>query len=316
MLPPLAIAAGLDLYLTLLFIGAAPTTGLWELPLPGALGDLHSPGVLAMVGAFYMAELAAERFPAAALVWNAFHAVIRPVSGALLALLLLGDQSLPVIVAGSLVAGAIASVSHGVRTGAWVLRGLGDVEGPSRVLLSLAEDAVVLGAISLAFHAPLWAFGCSLALLLGASPFVRPLLRAFRYAIRLGVARVFRTIGPRRWHGEEELPDWITAALADDDEAVASAASSRGCPAGAWRLRGAPRFAVGWIVVRGGRAFFLFGPRRRPGRVDLATHPPAAVHDRDLFRRIELDGDGAPAFLFVGSTGPSTESLRAELVSR
>ena len=32
-LPALALAAGVDLYLTLLFIGAAPTTGLWDLSL-------------------------------------------------------------------------------------------------------------------------------------------------------------------------------------------------------------------------------------------------------------------------------------------
>ena len=95
MLPPLALAAGVDLYLTLLFIGAAPTMGLWEAPLPGALSDLDSPGVLIMVGTFYVLEFAAERFPPAALLWNAFHAIIRPVSGTLLALLILDGQPLP-----------------------------------------------------------------------------------------------------------------------------------------------------------------------------------------------------------------------------
>ena len=66
-LPPLAVAAGVDLYLTLLFLAAAPTTGLWETPLPGALGDLDPPGVLVMVGAFYILEFAAERAPPSAL---------------------------------------------------------------------------------------------------------------------------------------------------------------------------------------------------------------------------------------------------------
>lgn len=313
-LPPLAIAAGIDLYLTLLFIGAGSATGLWEPPLPGALGDLDPPAVLAMVGAFYVAELVAERFPASALVWNAFHAVIRPVSGALLALLLLDGESLPLIVAGSLAAGALASVAHGVRTGAWVLHGLGEAPGPSRLLVSLAEDAVVLGAVALAIQAPLWGVGVALLVLLGASPFARSLLRAFRYAIVLGIGRVFRTIGPRRWRRAEELPDWAASALANDDGALEHAASSRGCPAAAWRLEGAPRFAIGWIVVRGGRAVFLFRRRRgRVDRVDLAGRRAASVRDRDLFRRVELGADGARSFLFIGSTGPSAESLRAEL---
>ena len=52
-LPPLAIAAGIDLYLTLLLIVAAPTLGLWP-ELPGALGDLDSPSVLITVGVFYL----------------------------------------------------------------------------------------------------------------------------------------------------------------------------------------------------------------------------------------------------------------------
>lgn len=83
-LAPLAIAAGIDLYLTLLFLGVMPTTTWWSDPLPGALGDLDSLGIMVMLGGFYLLEFAAERFPTATLVWNAFHTVIRPVSGALL----------------------------------------------------------------------------------------------------------------------------------------------------------------------------------------------------------------------------------------
>ncbi|HSG49968.1 MAG TPA: DUF4126 domain-containing protein, partial [Longimicrobiales bacterium] len=160
-LPALSLAAGVDLYLTLLFIGAAPTTGLWELPLPGALGDLDSPGVLIMVGAFYVAEFTAERFPVPALIWNAFHAVIRPVSGALLALLLLDGQGLPVLLVGTVVGGALASLAHTVRTGAWVLRGFTDTKHPAPLLVSVAEDVVVLGVVSLALDAPLWALGAA-----------------------------------------------------------------------------------------------------------------------------------------------------------
>ncbi|HKJ00898.1 MAG TPA: DUF4126 family protein, partial [Longimicrobiales bacterium] len=114
-LPPLALAAGVDLYLTLFFLGAAPATGLWE-NLPGALGELHAPGVLLMVGSFYVAELAAEGWPSAALFWNAFHAIIRPLAGALLALLLLDGQPVAVQASGAAAAGLIASAAHASRT--------------------------------------------------------------------------------------------------------------------------------------------------------------------------------------------------------
>ena len=119
-LTTLAVAAGVDLYLTLLLIGAAPTLGLWPLPLPGALGDLDSPSVLVTVWTFYLLEFAAERFPPAALAWSAFYAIIRPVSGALLAFLVLDGQPLILILIGAVVSAALASDAHGTRSWASV----------------------------------------------------------------------------------------------------------------------------------------------------------------------------------------------------
>ncbi|MDX1646816.1 MAG: DUF4126 domain-containing protein [Longimicrobiales bacterium] len=313
MLPPLAVAAGVDLYLTLLFIGAAPTMGLWTLPLPGALGDLDSPQVLIMVGTFYLAELAAERFAPAALVWNAFHAVIRPVSGALLALLLLDAQPLIVAVLGSLLGGGLASLAHGVRTGQWVLHGFGEREGPARALVSLAEDAAVLGLVSLSLDAPLWAFAVSVGAVAAASPLALSRVRAFAYAIRLGVDRVFRPLGLRKWRREDELPNWISQAQRDGGESPVWTETLRGCPAGGWRLKGAPHFVTGWIIVRGDAPHFVFKNRRGVVRIELGSGDRGVVRDGDLYRRIDLDPDGSGAVLLVGWSGPSTESLEAEL---
>ena len=312
MLPPLALAAGVDLYLTLLFIGAAPTTGLWATPLPGALGDLASPQVLVMVGAFYVAEFTAERFPPAGLAWNAMHAVIRPVSGLLLALLLLDGQPLPLVIGGSVLGGLLASVAHGVRTGAWVLHELEGREGPSPGLVSLAEDAVVLGVVALSFDAPLWAFGISLVLLAATAPLTPSRVRAFVYAIRLGVGRIFRPLGLRRWRRDDELPEWVTRTLHGDEGSLAFGDALRGCPAGGWRLPRTSGFAVGWIVVRGGAPIFVHRRGGRPHVVALDDTGGRGVRDGDLYRRIDLDSEGAPAFLLVGWSGPSTESLSAE----
>ena len=109
-LPPLALAAGVDLYLTLLSSGPLPGPGWWD-TLPGALGDLGAPGVVLIVGSFYLLEFLAEAWPSAALFWNAFHAIIRPLAGALLALLLLDGQSASVVVPGA-VAGRPARIGR------------------------------------------------------------------------------------------------------------------------------------------------------------------------------------------------------------
>lgn len=312
-LPALALASGVDLYLTLLFLGAAPTTGLWEVPLPGALGDLDSPFVLITVGAFYIAEFAAERFPVSALVWNTLHAVIRPVSGALLALLLLDGQSLPIVVGGAVAGGMLAAWAHSVRTGAWVLkdfRSSGDAasDGPSPLLISVAEDVAVLGTVSLTLDFPVWSVCVAAFLLLATAPIARSRGRAFAYAIRLGIVRVFRTLGLRRWRRSDELPDWVAASFRDGD-------ALRGCPVGAWRLPGAPRFAIGWIVVRGGRPLFLYRTRKGARRLELADRPAASVRDRDLYRQIDFGGGRDATVMVVGWAGPSTESLEAEFSS-
>jgi hypothetical protein len=310
-LPPLAVAAGVDLYLTLLLIGAAPTLGLWPLPLPGALGDLDSPSVLITVGVFYLLEFAAERFPPAALAWNAFHAVIRPVSGALLALLILDGQPLLVVLAGAVTGAALASAAHGMRSGGSVLRWLGAGVAPSILLVSLAEDVLVIGLVSLSLDVSPAAIAITAIaglLLLGESP---SLLRAFAFAVWLAVGHVFRPLRPRRWTGADDMPPWVVRAL-KDDELFAPGGALRGTRAAAWRLQGRRRFQIGWVVARGGAPLFVSRPRGSAVCIDLGTLEVEALLDEGLYRRIDLRSNGPAPFVLFGSDGPSTESLRAE----
>ena len=316
-LPPLAVAAGVDLYLTLLLIGAAPTLGLWDLPLPGALDDLDSPSVLITVGLCYLAEIVAERFPPSAVVWNAFHAIIRPVSGALLALLLLDGEPLWLVAAGSALAGLLASMAHGIRSGWAVLRWLGAGPTPPTRLVSLAEDVLVIGVVSLTLDAPAPALALTGLVLVVVTPFTRSLLRAFAFAIGLIGGRIFVTLRQRRWSAADELPDWVAATLENDD-VLAPGGALRGTRVGAWRLPGAPRFVVGWVVVRGGSPVFVFRRSRvlpgsrRPQRLDLGALDARAVYESDLFHRLDLGDGSARPFLLFGLGGPSVASLRAE----
>src|SRR5690606_29750819 len=147
LLLPLAVAAGIDLYLTLLLIGAAPTLPWWTDPLPGALGDLDAPAILMVLGIVYIAEFAAERRPSSALVWNGVHALIRPVSSALLAALLLHGQGPSVLFGGSLAAGLVSWWAHAVRSGGAILRWLDPEPDPSVLLVSMFEDVLVLALV-------------------------------------------------------------------------------------------------------------------------------------------------------------------------
>ena len=308
-LPPLALAAGVDLYLTLLLLGAAPSTGWWG-SLPGALGDLHSTGVLVMAGSFYLMELAAEGWPSAALFWNAFHAIIRPLAGALLALLLLDGQPLTVVVPGAAVAGLMASAAHAARTGGGVLFWLDSAKHPNRVLVALLEDVAVLGLVVLLLDQPLWALAAAGVIVSASLRVAGSQVRAFAFAVRLVWARAWQTLGQPRWDDPESFPRWVRDALAGD--VMAPGGGLRGCPAGGHRLPGAPRFATGWVVVRGDTPLFVYPRRGGLGSVDLGTLHADEVSESAFFRRVALSSGGGPANLYVGLDGPGIESLRAE----
>ena len=309
-LPPLAIAAGIDLYLTLLLIGAAPTLGLWP-ELPGALADLDSPSVLITVGVFYLLEFTAERFPTAALAWNAFHAIIRPVSGALLALLILDGQPLLVVLTGAVIGGVLASAAHGVRSGASVLRWLGAGVAPSILLVSLAEDVLVAGLVSLALDLPGVAFGVTAGTGLLLIRVMPSLLRAFGFAVWLAVGYLTRPLRARRWTGGDDVPAWVVEALEDDD-LLAPEDALRGTRAAGWLLQGRRRFQIGWVVIRGGSPVFVSRRRGSNMCIDLGSFRVDALLDEGLYRRIDLISEGWAPFLLLGSQGPSTEGLRAE----
>lgn len=311
-LAPLALAAGVDLYLTLFFLGAVPALGWWD-ALPGALGDLNSTGVLVMVGAFYLMELLAEFLPSAALFWNASHAIIRPVAGGLLALLLLDGYPLTVVLPGAVLSGALASGAHATRTGGGVLLWLDSKRVPNRLLVALLEDACVLGTLVLLLDSPTAALALAAGVTAAAAwgRVVGSQVRAFAFAVELVWAKVWLTLGQPRWTDPEEFPWWVRGALKGD--LMALGGGLRGARAGGHRLPGAPRFAVGWVVVRGDTPLFVFQRRAHVTSVDLGTLQALAVAESAFFRRVEMGGAGSPN-LYFRLDGPGPESLRAEFL--
>jgi Domain of unknown function (DUF4126) len=310
-LVPLAVAAGVDLYLVLLVLGAAPTLGWWGDSLPGALGDLGSLGVLLMVGGFYLLEFAAERHAPTALVWNAFHAVIRPLAGALLALLLLDGLPLPVVVGGAVVAAVISSAAHAVRSGGAALRWLGSARAPNPLLVSLLEDALVLGIVALALDRPAVALAVASVVIAGGLIWGGSPIRAFAFTVRLATIRAFGSLTRGQWDDPEAFPGWISGALQED--VMSGGGGLRGSPVGAYLLPGAPRFVRGWVVVRGGPPVFMYRHRWAARRLDLGTLVTERVVERGFFRRVDLVVDpGQDGSLFFTLRGPSAESLRAE----
>lgn len=311
-LPALAVAAGVDLYLTLFLLGAAGATALWP-PLPGALGDLASPGVLAVTGVFYLAELTADRSFGSALVWNTLHAAIRPLAGALLALLVLDGHGPGVQLGGALGVAVVASAAHAVATGGSLLLRL-DAAPPVRPgLAAVAEDVAVLGLVALALDRPAWSAGATGLLLVGALPLAGSQLRAFVFSLRTAAGRLRRILVGGAWTRPGRFPRWLRRALAGETMAPGGL---RGAPGAALRLPGRPRLVLGWLVVRGDTPVFVHGPSRE-ARLDLGEAVPTSLEESGFLRTVTLgppkDAGGEPPRLLLPRDGPSAATLRAEL---
>jgi hypothetical protein len=310
-LAPLSIVAGVDLYLTLLLIGVAPTTSLWETPLPGALGDLDSPGLLIVVGSCYLLEFAAERFGVSSLVWNGFHALLRPLSGFLLGVLVLDGFPLWAMTLGALCAGFVASFVHAVRSGGAIIRRLTSNDRPSPLLLSLTEDVGVLAVVVLTLDRPGAAAALAGGLLIATLPFAANRLRAFGFGITLVASRPLAGLRARRWHGSDALPSWVTEALAEDS-AVQELGPVRGTPAAGHRLPGAPAFAIGWLVIREGSPAFAYRARSRSILARLEGAEASALEQHPLHRTLSLHSAAGRFHLLFRQLGPTSETLLLE----
>jgi len=327
LLTPLAVAAGLDLYLTILVLAAAPTTPGWEHPLPGALGDLDTPWITVVVGGLYLAAFVAERTPRGYLGWNGAHLLVRPLSGALLGMLLLHGQPAAAQVTGALAAGALTGLVHAVRTGATVLRDLTEVEHPRPLLVSLLEDTLSVGLTMAALDRLPGASVLALGLLGLGLPGAASRIRILSFSGRAALERLRAPWARPGWVGGDDLPVGVLLALGQNPGRPSVAI--RGTPAGALGVTGLPRFSVGWLVVSGGEPVFVRpGLRQAGARVRPITSgaggggvPPAPPRSREgpLWTCTELPTEGrggGPGRLYTLRSGPSRSSLMADLAGR
>jgi hypothetical protein len=302
----------LDLYLTLFLLGIAPTLPWWSQPLPGGLGDLDTGVIVSVMAVMYVAELVAERRPASYLAWNAVHACIRPVSGALLAALLLQGASAPFLLAGAVAGGLITLFTHVVRSGAAILRELDPKPDPSPGLVRILEDVVVVALVTASLDAPEIALVGGGVIALISLPRLASRARAFAFVAHLAAARVFQTFRQRRWIPEEELPEWVRDVLAADP--LATGQGLRGSRAGMVDLRASRRFDTGWLVLADGRPVFVRGSATGIARlIDLGDLTARRIIEEDFHRALELecDDDRLVRLLFFVSA-PSPAALAAD----
>ena len=311
-LVPLALAAGLDLPLTLLLIGSATSLGC-QSALPGELGDLAVGPVLAMAGLFWLLEFWAERRRLSALGWNLAQGLARPLAGALLALLLIPDAGTPWRYGAAIVAALVSLWTRAARTGWRLLLDLAKARRPSRILVSAAEDAAALALVALLLDAPQAATGLSLVIIGLGAAWARPSVREYSFGLRLAWGGTWGVLTPRRWSEPERFPGWVGRALSSNG--LAPSSGLRGTPAGALAHPELEVFHGGWVVVRGDSPLFLYRRGRSTRSVDLGDGQTIRVTRAPLHNRVELqDPQGRTYALCFPWDGPALEGLEAELL--
>ena len=147
----ISFAAGLNVYATVCTLGILARFNWVELP--GSLGALANPWIIAASAVLFLIEIFADKVPAFDLVWNAIHTFIRVPIAALLAFAasshLTPAQQLVVTCAGA----GIAAIAHSSKTAARVLV-TPSPEPVSNIVLSSAEDLIAIALTWIATHHP------------------------------------------------------------------------------------------------------------------------------------------------------------------
>lgn len=177
-----AWASGINLYATVLLVGALGATGL--VPLPDGLSVLTSPVVLAVAGVAYLAEFFADKIPGVDSVWDAVHTFIRVPAGALLAAGAASGLGEDYIVALALIGGAaVAAGSHATKAGSRALINTSP-EPVSNWAASFLEDILVVGGLLLALFKPVVFLFFLLLLFLAALWLLPKIWRGLRNLLR------------------------------------------------------------------------------------------------------------------------------------
>jgi len=147
-----SFAAGINLYATVAIIGLASRYGWVALPPQYQVFDNN--WIIGTAIVLYVIEFFADKIPWVDSAWDAVHTVIRPIGGAVIAVATLGDASPATETIMALVGGALAAGTHFGKAGTRVMANASP-EPFSNWILSLAEDAFVVGLGFLALKYPL-----------------------------------------------------------------------------------------------------------------------------------------------------------------
>lgn len=186
-------ASGLRLYAVLFLTGLAGQMG-WVV-LPSGLQLLQHPAMLLASGGMVFIEFLADKIPGVDSLWDMLHALIRIPGGAALAAAVFGADDATMAVLAGVLGGSLAATSYAGK--ATTRAAVNTSPEPfSNLVVSLAEDGLVVAALWLALKHPLL-FAIALVITLVLT--VALVLLLFRFLKAIGT-RLARWLHPAPAH--------------------------------------------------------------------------------------------------------------------
>jgi hypothetical protein len=172
-----SFAAGVNLYATVALLGLASRYG-W-VSLPPQYQAFDNNWIIGAALVMYVVEFFADKIPYVDTMWDMIHTVVRPIGGAVVAVTTLGEASPTTEALVMLLGGAVATSSHLTKTSTRAVANTSP-EPFSNWLLSLGEDAFVVGLGVLALKYPLAAMIVAIVLLVLIAVFAAVIVRTVR----------------------------------------------------------------------------------------------------------------------------------------
>lgn len=242
----LGALCGINLYLTVFAAGLAIRMGWIVLdPQFQHLAVLGDAWILVVAGILYACEFLADKVPWVDSLNDAIHTLIRPLGAALLAITVLGDATPVFDVIVGLLTGSVALATHTAKAGMRLIANASP-EPVSNVALSVTEDVVVLGGLSLVFSNPYLAAALGVGAVVGVAYFMPRVWRLIKTRVRFAWSKLKAPAGA----AGGTLPTYLPA----DAEILLHRLLS-GKPTVAWALPavtgkvpGVPNHVDGWLV--------------------------------------------------------------------
>jgi hypothetical protein len=165
-----ALTSGVNLYATVAILGLAARNH-W-VALPPQYDVFAANWVIGAAVVLYLIEFVADKIPWVDSMWDSAHTVIRPLGGAVVAVATLGDQSPSLQAVVALLGGTIAAGSHLTKAGTRVAANASP-EPFSNWILSLLEDAFVVGLGLLTLKYPIAALAVTVVILVTIAMMIR-----------------------------------------------------------------------------------------------------------------------------------------------